>query len=283
MKPTYLSLAKMSVIAGLLLFASCSSEEDANPADQLNETEETAQEIDLTATLEDVDEVALTGFQRNGFTDRTLVTLEEDLCERVKIEWLPNEKKMIIDFGEGCTSPRGVTRKGKIIVTYTGRYWAPGSVITTTFENYYVDDRKIEGVRVVTNEGFNSNDRFFTFKTVVEGGKITWPDGSFRTFESRHTKRIFLPNENRGIIYAVNGGSRGVNRKGNEYVVEITSPLIFAERCIRTGIRMPSEGVMVIRVQTRGAIEIDFGSDSCDREVSITFNGNTRTVTLPRS
>ncbi|TNF42226.1 MAG: hypothetical protein EP311_05715, partial [Cytophagales bacterium] len=199
MKPTYLSLAKMSVIAGLLLFASCSSEEDANPADQLNETEETAQEIDLTATLEDVDEVALTGFQRNGFTDRTLVTLEEDLCERVKIEWLPNEKKMIIDFGEGCTSPRGVTRKGKIIVTYTGRYWAPGSVITTTFENYYVDDRKIEGVRVVTNEGFNSNDRFFTFKTVVEGGKITWPDGSFRTFESRHTKRIFLPNENRGI------------------------------------------------------------------------------------
>ncbi|GAB2476095.1 hypothetical protein GCM10027164_02260 [Algoriphagus taiwanensis] len=273
----------MSVIAGLLLFASCSSEEDTNPADQLNETEETAQEIDLTATLEDVDEVALTGFQRNGFTDRTLVTLEEDLCERVKIEWLPNEKKMIIDFGEGCTSPRGVTRKGKIIVTYTGRYWAPGSVITTTFENYYVDDRKIEGVRVVTNEGFNSNDRFFTFKTVVEGGKITWPDGSFRTFESRHTKRIFLPNENRGIIYAVNGGSRGVNRKGNEYVVEITSPLFFAERCIRTGIRMPSEGVMVIRVQTRGAIEIDFGSDSCDREVSITFNGNTRTVTLPRS
>lgn len=283
MKPTYLSLAKMSVIAGLLLFAACSSEEDANPADQLNETEETAQEIDLTATLEDVDEVALTGFQRSGFTDRTWVTLEEDLCERVKIEWLPNEKKMIIDFGEGCTSPSGVTRKGKMIVSYSGRYWAPGSVITTTFENYYVDDRKIEGVRVVTNEGFNSHDRFFTFKTVVEGGKITWPDGSFRTFESRHTKRIFLPHENRGIIYAVNGGSRGVNRKGNEYVVEITSPLIFAERCIRSGIRMPSEGVIVIRVQIREAIEIDFGSDSCDREVSITFNGSTRTITLPRS
>ncbi|GMQ29937.1 hypothetical protein [Algoriphagus confluentis] len=283
MKPTYLSLAKISVLAGLFLISACSSEEDANPTDQLNDTEETSQEMDLTATLEDVDEVALTGFQRNGFTDRTLVTLEEDLCERVKIEWLPNEKKMIIDFGEGCTSPRGVTRKGKIIVSYTGRYWAPGTVITTTFENYYVDDRKIEGIRVLTNEGFNANDRFFTFKTVVEGGKVTWPDGTFRTFESRQTKRVFLPNENRGIIYAVDGGSRGVNRKGNSYVVEITSPLIFAERCIRSGIRMPSEGVMLIRVETRGAIEIDFGSDTCDREVSITFNGTTRTVTLPRS
>ena len=283
MKPTYLSFAKISVLAGLFLISACSSEEDANPTDQLNDTEETAQEMDLTATLEDVDEVALTGFQRNGFTDRTLVTLEEDLCERVKIEWLPNEKKMIIDFGEGCTSPRGVTRKGKIIVSYTGRYWAPGTVITTTFENYYVDDRKIEGIRVLTNEGFNANDRFFTFKTVVEGGKITWPDGTFRTFESRHTKRVFLPNGDRGIIYAVTGGSKGINRDGNEFVVEITSPLIFSERCIRTGVRMPSEGVMVIRVETRGAIEIDFGSDTCDREVSITFNGTTRTVTLPRS
>jgi hypothetical protein len=282
MKSTLFNPLKALAISGILLFAACDTEESL-PASQLNETEETSQEVDLTSTLEDIDEVTLTGFQRQGFADRSLVTLEEDLCEKVNIEWLPNAKKMIIDFGEGCTSPRGVTRKGKIIVTYTGRYWAPGSIITSTFENFYLDDRKIEGIRILTNEGFNANDKFFTFKTVVEGGKITWPDGTFRTFESRHTKRIFLPNGDRGIIYKVSGGSKGVNRKGNEYVVEITTPLLFSERCIRSGIRIPSEGILALRVETRGEMKIDFGSDTCDREVSITRAGETKTITLPRS
>jgi len=269
-------------ICGLLLFASC-QKDDSLPSSQLNENEETAQEVDLTSTLEDIDEVTLTSFQRNGFADRTQITLEEDLCEKVNIEWMPNAKKMIIDFGGGCTSPRGVTRKGKIIVTYTGRYWEPGTVITSTFENFYIDERKIEGTRIITNEGFNANDKFFTFKTLVGGGKVTWPDGTFRTFDSRHIKRVFLPNGDRGLIYKVSGGSKGQNRNANEYVVEITSPLIFSERCIRTGVRIPSEGVLSLRIQSRGEMKIDFGSDTCDREVFITKVNETKTVTLPRS
>ncbi|MDX5337391.1 MAG: hypothetical protein LPK25_00075 [Cyclobacteriaceae bacterium] len=260
-----------------------SCNEDALPSTTLDENTETTQEVDHTAIMEDVDEVTLTGFQRNGFTDRTLVTMEEDLCNKVNISWLPGEKKMIIDFGDGCTSPRGVERKGKIIVTYTGRYWAPGTVITTRFENYYVNGRKIEGIRVVTNEGFNENDKFFSFKIRVEGGKITWPDGSFRTFESRHTKKVFLPNGDRGLSYAITGESRGINRNGVPYETKITSPLIFFERCIREGIRVPSKGVLTLAIEVRGIIEINFGTEGCDREVTITKNGDSKTISLPRS
>ncbi|MDO8967999.1 hypothetical protein [Algoriphagus sp.] len=280
MKSTLFNPIKGLTLFGLLLFASCEKEESL-PSNQVNETEETAQEVDLTTTMEDIDEVTLSSFQRNGFANRSLLTMEEDLCEKVKIEWLPGVKKMIIDFGQGCTSPRGVTRKGKIIVTYTGRYWSPGSVITSTFENFYIDDRKIEGVRVITNQGFNENDKFFTFKIVMEGGKITWPDGTFRTVESRHVKRIFLPNGDRGVIYKIAGSSKGVNRNGNDYLVEITTPLLFSERCIRSGIRIPSAGVMVMRVRSKDEIKIDFGTDACDRIVTITRGGETKTVTLP--
>lgn len=280
MKSTLIIPIKVLTIFGLVLFASCEKEEGL-PSNQENETEETAQEVDLTTTMEDIDEVTLGSFQRNGFANRSLLTMEEDLCEKVKIEWLPGFKKMIIDFGQGCTSPRGVTRKGKIIVTYTGRYWSPGSVITSTFENFYIDDRKIEGVRVITNQGFNENDKFFTFKIVMEGGKITWPDGTFRTFESRHVKRVFLPNGDRGVIYKISGGSKGINRNGNEYIVEITTPLLFSERCIRSGIRTPSAGVMIIRVKSKDEIKIDFGTAACDREVTITRGSETKTVTLP--
>lgn len=268
-------------LAALGLLSSCN--EEALPSSSLDESTETAQEVDLTATMEDIDEITLSGFQRNGFSDRTLVTLEEDLCQKVNISWLPGEKKMIIDFGDGCTSPRGVVRKGKIIVTYTGRYWSKGTVITTRFENFYLDERKIEGVRVVTNEGFNEHDKFFTFKTVVEGGKITWPDGSFRTFEARHSKRVYLPNGDRGMYYAITGGSKGVNRNGNAYEVKITSPLVYLVRCIQSGNRVPSRGIMTVSVEGRGTIEIDFGTETCDREVSITRNGETKTISVPRS
>lgn len=273
---------KALAIVGLFLFAAC-EKEDALPSAQLDETEETSQEVDLNSTMEDIDEVTLSGFQRSGFANRTLVSLEEDLCEKVNIELFPNLKKMIIDFGEGCTSPRGVTRKGKIIVTYTGRYWSPGSVINSTFENFYVNDRKIEGVRVVKNEGFNEKDKFFTFRIRVEGGKITWPDGTFRSFESRHMRHVFLPNGDRGMIYKVSGGSKGINRMGNEYIIEITSPLFHMERCIRSGIRVPSAGILSLKVQSRGEMIIDFGGETCDREVSITRGGETKTITLPRS
>ena len=280
--------AKNKILAAALFFAafgmfsSCSNE-DVLPNNTLDETSESTQEVEFTAAMEDIDEVTLSGFQRNGFSDRTLVTMEEDLCSKVAITWLPGEKKMIIDFGDGCTSPRGVERKGKIIVTYTGRYWAPGTVITTRFENYYVNGKKIEGIRVVTNEGFNENDKFFSLKIRVEGGKITWPDGSFRTFESRHSKKVFLPNGDRGMYFILTGESRGVNRNGVAYESKITSPLFFYERCIREGIRVPSKGILTLTIEVRGTIEINFGTEGCDREVTITKNGETKTITLPRS
>lgn len=282
MKSSLFDPLKFLAISTTLLFASCEKEESL-PSSQINETEETSQEVELTSSLEDIDEVILIGFQRNGFTDRSLINLEEDLCQKVTIEWAPNAKKMVIDFGEGCTSPRGVTRKGKITVTYTGRYWVQGSVITSTFEDFYLDERKIEGTRIVTNEGFSENEKFFSFKTVVNGGKITWPDGTFRTFDARHVKRIFLPTDDRGIIHKISGGSKGTNRNGNEYLVEITSPLVFTQRCIQTGNRIPSNGTLFMKVGERGEILIDYGLDTCDREVTITRGDKSKTVILTRS
>jgi hypothetical protein len=92
MKTKIFSSISALAFSGLLLFSAC-EKEDALPSNQLNETEETAQEVDLTSTLEDIDEVTLSAFQRNGFTDRTEMVMEEDLCEKVKIEWMPNAKK----------------------------------------------------------------------------------------------------------------------------------------------------------------------------------------------
>ena len=67
---------------------------------------------------------------------------------------------IIVDFGDGypddCLS-YGKERRGKVIITYTGKYRDSLSVITTTFDQYYVNNNWIQGERIVTNNGRNSN------------------------------------------------------------------------------------------------------------------------------
>lgn len=282
MKKTFNNFLTTISLFGVLFFSACEYKDDALPTQSVDDAEETSYEVDLSSTMENIDEVTMVGFQRNGFGDRSLATYEEDLCEKVTITLLPGEKKMVIDFGEGCISPRGVHRKGKMIVTYTGRYWEAGTKIKTTFDNFFVNGRKIEGTREVTNEGLNPANRSFTFRIVVEGGKITWPDGTYRTFDSRHLRNVFLPNNDRGVRYTLAGGSKGVNRLGKEYLVQISSPLVFFERCLASGNRVPSNGKMKLKVSNREEIEIDFGSMTCDKEVTITKNGESKTLTLER-
>src|SRR5688572_7774958 len=53
-------------------------------------------------------------------------------------------KTMTIDYGGGCTMGP-ITRKGKLIVNLTGRIKNPGSAMAVSFENYAVNDYKLEG------------------------------------------------------------------------------------------------------------------------------------------
>ena len=41
-------------------------------------------------------------------------------CATVTKDTLSTPKKITIDFGTGCTNANGVTRKGKLLITYTG-------------------------------------------------------------------------------------------------------------------------------------------------------------------
>src|SRR5659263_355049 len=54
-----------------------------------------------------------------------------------------------IDFGTSCTGKDGRVRSGKILVSATSFKIFP-SVRQKTFENFMVDDRKIEGTVIKT-------------------------------------------------------------------------------------------------------------------------------------
>ncbi|KPK88105.1 MAG: hypothetical protein AMS27_00730 [Bacteroides sp. SM23_62_1] len=188
-------------------------------------------------------------------------------------------KIVTIDFGtDGCEGPFGVTRKGKIIVTITDRYLKEGSVRTITFNNFYVNEFKIEGTKSVTNEGLNK-DGLMYFTVELTGGKIITPTGKEITREFSHTRTWIegqlTPRWRWDDKYLIEGEATGVNRFGKTYTRTITNPLLFETAC-----RWITSGTIEIQPEDHPLITLDYGNGECDDLATITVNGETKEIKL---
>lgn len=203
-------------------------------------------------------------------------------CADVEIELSDDSQKahpkgvITIDFGvDGCKDKKGNVRKGKIIITFDGRRFLPGSSYVTTFENYSINDIKIEGVRTVTNVS-GSVEEHPTFTIVVEGGKATWPNETFATRNSNRKREWIRASNPLNDEWHVTGNAAGTNRRGVSYTMEITETLVYKRECaISNHIFMPVAGVKVLTTENR-QMTIDYGDGDCDRMVTITVNGESK-------
>lgn len=188
-------------------------------------------------------------------------------------------KIVTIDFGsEGCVGPFGTSRKGKIIATITDRYLKEGSVRTVTFDNFYVNEFRIEGTKTVTNEGLNT-DGFMYFTIELAGGKIITPTGLEITREFSHTRTWIegrlTPRWRWDDKYLIDGEASGINRFGKAYTRTITSPLLFETAC-----RWITSGTIEIQPVDHPLITLDYGAGECDDVATITVNGETKEIKL---
>ncbi|WP_194775099.1 hypothetical protein [Pararhodonellum marinum] len=257
-----------------------------------NENEVPRNEVDLDAAqeksetmamYEDADYVTFRAIQESEPSGRMGELLNADWCPEAEVNLNGQIKTILVDFGDGCLSPNGTQRKGKVKITYTGLYWMPGTLITTTFEGYEVNGKKIEGIRKVTNESVDIMAKTMVFSSVLESGKVTWEDGSSTTIAWNHQRKVFLgtqPTENK---YEIEGTSEGITRIGIPYQSEILEPLIYFQSCINSGNWIPSEGKIAIDLETAqptGEIQVDYGNGSCDRTVTISYNGENKLISL---
>ena len=98
-------------------------------------------------------------------------------CATITITIQGDKKKMVIDFGdEGCKGPDGKIRRGKIISVFNKRMIQHGSIVTTTLENFSINNVKIEGTKTVSN--ISTEIAVLKHRVKVEGAKITFPDES---------------------------------------------------------------------------------------------------------
>jgi len=205
----------------------------------------------------------------------------DERCSCAEVTHDKENNTIIIDFGDGCEGPNGITRSGKIIIVYDGRRFEPGSSWITTFEDFYVNDRHIEGTRTVTNisESLESDP---TFHIVLEGGKVTWPDSTYATREADRI-RVWFRAENPLLDefhILAESVTAGINREEVRYSTIVTEDLVYKVMCMgRTKGRIPVAGVKEVTLGER-VFTVDFGDGECDTIVTITSGDQTETVDL---
>jgi len=200
-------------------------------------------------------------------------------CATVTLDTTVFPRVLTIDFGDtNCLGNDGRYRRGKIIVTFTGRYWHPGTIITTTFDEYYVNDNQVEGTKVVTNNGFNEAGNM-NWDIAVNGlitlangeGTITWNSQRNREW----IEGISTPYNRWDNIYLITGDAQGQRANGLHWTRQITSPLRIELAC-----RFIVSGTVKVIPEGKPVRILDFGDGNCDNQATVTINGNTYTIYL---
>ncbi|MCK9399908.1 MAG: hypothetical protein M0Q51_07950 [Bacteroidales bacterium] len=209
-------------------------------------------------------------------TDGNRIFLSE--CATVTLDTTVFPRELTIDFGDvNCLCHDGKYRRGKIIITFTGRYRQPGTVITHGFENYYVNDNSVDGTKVVTNMGENENGNlYFTIEVV---GVVQRVDDSSTFSWNSSRVREWIQGSNTpnrwDDIYLLTGTAHGTRPNGLTWEKEIINPLRIELAC-----RFIVSGTVEIRPQDRPVRLLDYGTGECDNIATVTVNGETYTIYL---
>jgi hypothetical protein len=263
------------VCIGILftLLVSCDND-NATPDFTAEDTESAGLDAMDDYYFDDADDLATEALATNDQSGGRISADERLACAILSHTGTKESGILTVNFGEGCTDPRGNVRTGSIVVEHAGAWNEPGATWNITFVAYSINGLSLEGTRTVTV--VSATDSLIVCDITLVGGKITWPDGRFATREvnrrrehERHQNHLL----DRLIIY---GKAQGALCNGRGYVIEILEPLIYDRSCAAEGVIIPVMGVKFIKHGNR-ELTVDYGDGACDNVVTLT-NKNGRTV-----
>lgn len=150
-------------------------------------------------------------------------------------------KTITIDYQSGVLCKDGITRKGIVTIVSTNWYGVVGSQHTTTFNNYYENDYKIEGTHFVKNLGKNADENL-EYSVTIENGKITTKTGATINYTENSTRTWVAGFDTPLNIwddeYLLDGTQAGTSSKDVDYTLTVDEPLHFVllPRNIKSGI-----------------------------------------------
>jgi len=255
------------LFTGALLLSSCRKDD---PADVMT-SEDLATAEDFSAEIDLVTDIAIE--ERGGNGTCPTVTLAQP--------WGTWPNTITIDYGPtGCLGPNGEhLLKGKIIITQTAEMFTAGAKRTKSFENFYVDDVRVEGTKTWTNNGKDASGSWSYTRTATDM-KLTYPDGTFSTWNHTHTATLVqgaLTPTHRDNVWNITGSTLGTNRNGKAFSATIIEPLVKRGNC-----RWITQGTIQITRDGKTST-LDFGNGACDRLARLTLsNGEEVVIRLRR-
>jgi len=293
------SINRISIAAIMFVFATMlfSCQKDLSSSNDQSLTEEDAttysEESSVSeSSFDDAEDVAMTaadeegnaseyGINGRGFQP-SFTELRAAIGDCADITITPNDstypKTITIDFGNGCLGRDGKFRSGAIIIHLTAPLRRPGSVVTITFRNYYVNRVHLEGSKVISNL---SDPPAHKWSVQVVGGKVTFPSGRGYSYQSIKVKTQVAGMDTRIVrddVYEITGRSQTEFNNGLTITLNTETALVKKVAC-----PWISDGKLKININDR-VLFLDYGfpaGGQCDNKALLTWNnGNNQRVIL---
>lgn len=186
-------------------------------------------------------------------------------------------KTILIDFGPtNCVDLNGVARRGRISAVVSDSLRRAGSTSVMTFDHYFVNDFKREGIHTWTN---TSTVGTRSWQRKIENGRVTAPGGRYWLHSSVRdvvqTAGAPTPRNLRDDIFSITGHASVTNPGNLTRTATILQALQKKYLCpfIDKG-----------RVKFQGPnhfATLDYGDGACDRFATMSIDGRPpRVITL---
>lgn len=277
-----MKITKFLFLIGAVAIFLVSCEKNSTPLNEddlfLADDEAVAEALfdDLFNTVDGATQM-LDVFMKSGDAKGDIVVLA-DSCPMITVEIISETSRIItVDYGEGCTGFFDQTRSGKIIIEVNGFRKMVGSVRTVTFDNYFVNDVKIEGTRMTENLGANENENVVFMSTLTDG-KVIFPDEIIVEREFTRYREWIVGYDTRTIWddeCFITGDASGTTYKGLTYQNTIITALHRKRVC-----RFFVSGVIEINREDMEPLELDYGDGECDAIAVVRRGDEEKEITL---
>ena len=252
------------IIAGLIIsFMSCKDENVIHSVNQQN-LQSSHDYLLFEKTLFDIEREIEHALIATGTTKNLpmYISLNADSTD---------QDTLIINFGEENYLHLGHLKKGEIISIYNKFIYNSNSQITTTFNNFYINNNLIQGKMYLENNGSNQNG-FPEFSLTVDSMSMYTNNGSIDISNGNYIKQLvsgyntqyqYLDN-----IYKLTGNAQGNSSNNNNFSLEISDSLNMNLSCFESSSCIITEGTSRLIPDGYEERIINYGNNSCDCDIN---------------
>ena len=252
------------IIAGLIIsFMSCNDENVIHSLNQQN-LQSSHDYLLFEKTLFDIEREIEHALIATGTTKNLpmYISLNADSTD---------QDTLIINFGEKNYLHLGHLKRGEIISIYNKFIYNSNSQITTTFNNFYINNNLIQGKMYLENNGSNQNG-FPEFSLTVDSMSMYTNNGSIDISNGNYIKQLvsgyntqyqYLDN-----IYKLTGNAQGNSSNNNNFSLEISDSLNMNLSCFESSNCIITEGTSRLIPDGYEERIINYGNNSCDCDIN---------------